>query len=120
LEKFLPHKPRKKKSLVVWNDLLDKRFENAKAVFDKFPKAIFQETSPLHFPYGTYLYMTIGKQAAMRHFGAVLETRYPPTTALPSLFLTGRLDGWMESAFWWEKKELHRQIELFYRCVGKK
>jgi serine/threonine-protein kinase len=120
LEKFLPKKARKKKSLVVWNDLLNKRFESAKVVFDKFPEAIFQETSPLHFPYGTYLYMTEGKAAAMRHFGAVLETRYPPTTALPSLFLTGRLDGWMESAFWWEKKELHRQIELFYRCVGKK
>lgn len=120
LQRFLPKKPRKKKTLVVWNSLLNKKLSDAKAVFDKFPEAILQETSPLHFPYGTYLYMTQGKTAAMRHFNTVLETRYPPTTALPSLFLTGRLEGWMDHAFWWEKKELHRQIELFYRCVGKK
>ncbi len=118
LEKFLPNKPRKKKTLVVWSTLLAKKLDDAKAVFDQFPEAIQQETSPLHFPYGTYLYMVEGKEAAFRHFSSVLETPYPPTTALPSLFLTNRLEGWMEHAFWWEKKELHRQIELFYRCVG--
>lgn len=120
LEKFLPQKPRKKKTLVVWNALLNKKLADAKAVFDKFPEDVQQETSPLHFPYGTYLYMTEGREAAFRHFGAVLETPYPPTTALPSLFLTNRLEGWIDHAFWWEKKELHRQIELFYRSVGKK
>jgi eukaryotic-like serine/threonine-protein kinase len=120
LEKFLPKKPRKKKTLVVWNALTSEKLSEAKAVFDKFPEAISQDTSPLHFPYGAYLFLTEGREAAFRHFGSVLETPYPPTTALPSLFLTNRLEGWMEHAFWWEKKELHRQIELFYRCVGKK
>jgi serine/threonine protein kinase/tetratricopeptide (TPR) repeat protein len=119
LKKFLPKKPRKKKTLVVWNALLQKNLSEAKAIFDRFPDALNQETSPLHFPYGTYLYMTEGKEAAYRHFSLVLETPYPPTTALPSLFLTGRLKTWMKNAFWWEKKELHRQIDLFYRCVGK-
>ncbi len=121
LEKFLPKKPRKKKTLVVWNALLNKKLDEAKGVFDKYSEAVHQETSPLHFPYGTYLYITEGKEAAFRHFASVLETTYPPTTALPSLFLMGKLDeSWMANAFWWEKKELHRQIELFYRCVGKK
>lgn len=120
LQKFLPTKPRKKKTLVVWNSLVNKKWIDAKAVFDKFPEEIHQETSPLHFPYGTYLFMTEGRETAFRHFSSVLETPNPPTTALPSLFLTNRLEGWMEHAFWWEKKELHRQIELFYRCVGKK
>ncbi|MDE3047711.1 MAG: protein kinase, partial [Verrucomicrobiota bacterium] len=120
LHKFLPHKPRKKKTLVAWNLLLNKKWAEAKALFDQFPDKIQQESSPLHFSYGTYLYMTEGKAAAMKHFGSVLETRYPPTTALPSLFLTGRPEGWLDHAFWWEKKELHRQIDLFYRCVGKK
>lgn len=121
LEKFLPKKPRKKKTLVVWNHLIHKKLSEAKAIFDQFPDRVHQDTSPLHFPYGTYLYMTEGKEAALKHFGSVLETSYPPTTALPSLFLTNRLDeSWIEHAFWWEKKELHRQVELFYRCVGKK
>ena len=120
LQKFAPRKPRKKKTLVVWNHLLSQKIAEAKAVFDRFPEEIVQETSPLHFPYGAYLYLTEGRDAAFRHFGSVLETPYPPTTALPSLFLTNRLEGWIEHAFWWEKKELHRQIELFYRSVGKK
>ncbi|HSX10460.1 MAG TPA: protein kinase [Chlamydiales bacterium] len=119
LEKFLPRKPPRKKSVAVWNLLLQKKLTEAKGVFDKFSAVLSQESSPLHFPYGTYLYMTQGKAAATKHFSLVLETPYPPTTALPSLFLTNRLKGWMERAFWWEKKELHRQIELFYRCVGK-
>jgi tetratricopeptide (TPR) repeat protein len=120
LEKFLPKKPRKKKTLVVWNNLLNKKLSDAKAVFDQFADAVHQDTSPLHFPYGTYLYMVEGREAAFRHFASVLETPYPPTTALPSLFLTNRLEGWIDHAFWWEKKELHRQIELFYRCLEKK
>lgn len=120
LAKFLPRKPRKKKSLIVWKYLQQKKWAEAKAIFDQFPEAIQKETSHLHFPYGVYLYMTEGKEAAHRHFSQVLETTYPPTTALPSLFLTNRLKGWLDKAFWWEKKELHRQIDLFYCCVGKK
>ena len=106
--------------LVVWNVLLSKKIESAKEVFDRYPQAIHEESSPLHFPYGTYLYMTQGPEAAKKHFATTLQTRYPTTTALPSLFLTNQLGDWMEHAFWWEKKELHRQIDLFYRCVGKK
>lgn len=120
LQKFLPKKPRRKRILVVWSSLLNKKLDDAKALFDKFPDEIHQDTSPLHFPYATYLYMTEGKKSAMKHMGEVLETPYPPTTALPSLFLTNRLDGWMDHAFWWEKKELHRQIDLFYRCIPQK
>jgi serine/threonine-protein kinase len=120
LKRFLPRKAPRKKTVAVWKFLLQKKLAEAKAVFDQFPTVLNQENSPLHFPYGAYLYMTEGPEAATRHFSLVLETPYPPTTALPSLFLTNRLKGWMERAFWWEKKELHRQIELFYRCVGKK
>lgn len=120
LSKFLPRKAPRKKTLTVWNLLVQNKLKEAKAVFDQFPDKIHHETSPLYFPYGTYLYMTEGKEASMNHFSHVLETPYPPTTALAGLFLTNRLKGWMERAFWWEKKELHRQIELFYRCVGKK
>jgi tetratricopeptide (TPR) repeat protein len=120
LAKFLPKRAPRQKILTVWNLLLNKKLDEAKAIFDRFASTLHQETSPLHFTYGTYLYMTEGKKAAFAHFGSVLETPYPPTTALPSLFLTNRLKGWMERGFWWEKKELHRQIDLFYRSVGKK
>ncbi|MES2273678.1 MAG: protein kinase [Chlamydiota bacterium] len=110
-------------ALEIWSHLLQKKLPLAKELFDQYPASLLnQETSPLHFPYGTWLYLSKGRDAAMHHFSSVLDTPYPPTTALPSYFLTGRIDdkkGWIEHAFWWEKKELHRQIDLFYRCVGK-
>ena len=80
-----------------------------------------QEISPLHFPYGTWLYIKEGPKSAMAHFGSVLDTPYPPTAALPSHFLAGRIDekkGWIQRAFWWEKKELNRQLDLFHRVIG--
>ena len=108
----------------LWRCLLTKDFKQAAKIFNKYPPGtVAQETAPLHFPFGTWLYLQEGPKAAAAHFGAVLDTPYPPTTALPSHFLAGRIDekkGWIERAFWWEKKELYRQLDLFYRAVGKK
>lgn len=108
-------------ALFIWNHLLLGELKAAKQRLEKYPpSALAQESSPLHFPYGTWIYLTKGKQAAFHHFSQALDTPYPPTTALPSLFLIGHTKKWMAKGFWWEKKELHRQIDLFYRCVGKK
>ncbi|HSX26505.1 MAG TPA: protein kinase [Chlamydiales bacterium] len=107
-------------ALEIWKLLLQKNLTAASQIFKTYPQeALHQETSPLYFPYGTWVYLT---EKSDRHFSA-LETPYPPTTALPSLFLTGKINdkkGWIERAFWWEKKELYRQLDLFYRCAGKK
>lgn len=111
-------------AIELWRCLLVKDFRQAARIFNKYPTgAVAQETSPLHFPFGTWAYLQEGPKSAAAHFGAVLDTPYPPTTALPSLFLSKRIDerkGWIERAFWWEKKELYAQIDLFYRAVGKK
>jgi serine/threonine-protein kinase len=110
-------------SIELWALLLQHKLTEAEEKFRNYPESVLnQETSPLHFIYGTWLYMTQGPEAASHHFSCALETPHPPTTALPSHFITGRINdkkGWIERAFWWEKKELHRQIDLFYRCVGK-
>lgn len=107
-------------SLEAWCALLQHRLADAETIFNRHPMAALnQETSPLHFVYGAWIYLSENPESAMRHFSSLLETPYPPTTALPSHFLTNRLDGWMERGFWWEKKELHRQIDLFYRSAGK-
>jgi serine/threonine protein kinase/tetratricopeptide (TPR) repeat protein len=109
--------------LEAWSCLLQNKLPDAAALFKQAPPSTLQkESSPLHFVYGAYLYLSEGKKAAMNHFNSLLDVAYPTTPALPSYFLTGRINdkaGWIERAFWWEKKELHRQIELFYRCVGK-
>jgi eukaryotic-like serine/threonine-protein kinase len=111
-------------AIELWRCLLIKDFRQAAKIFNRYPSgAVAQETSPLHFPFGTWAYLREGPKTAAAHFGAALDTPYPPTTALPSHFLAGRIDekkGWIERAFWWEKKELYRQLALFYRSVGKK
>jgi serine/threonine protein kinase/tetratricopeptide (TPR) repeat protein len=108
--------------LEIWRALLQKEILVAEKIFQKYPPAaLTQESSPLHFLYGAWIYLQEGPKPAMIHFGAVLETPYPTTNALPSLFLAGRIDekkGWIERAFWWEKKELYRQLDLFHRAIG--
>ena len=110
-------------ALDLWALLLEHKWKDAAAMIAKIPSSLLcQETSPLHFPYGCWLYASQGTKMGLSHFSLVLDTPYPPTTALPSYFLTGRIDekkGWTEHAFWWEKKELHRQIDLFYKVIGK-
>jgi len=110
-------------ALELWSFMLEKNWEKATALIKKIKLNSIQEDSPLHFPYGCYLYAQEGSKKALAHFAGVLDTPYPTTTALPSQFLTGRIDekkGWIERAFWWEKKELHRQIDLFYKVIGKR
>lgn len=110
-------------ALKLWCLMLEKKWTDAEKLMSKLPSELLhQESSPLHFPYGCYLYATKNVKTALQHFGAALDTPYPPTTALPSHFLTGRIDekkGWIKHAFWWEKKELYRQIDLFYKIIGK-
>ncbi|HEY4255557.1 MAG TPA: hypothetical protein VGM34_04345, partial [Chlamydiales bacterium] len=110
-------------AIEIWSLLLERKWKEAAAIFAMLPTNVLtHEQSPLHFPYGSWLYAAQGPKMGLSHFAGVLDTTYPPTTALPSYFLTGRIDekkGWIEHAFWWEKKELHRQIDLFYRVIGK-
>ncbi|HSX14145.1 MAG TPA: protein kinase [Chlamydiales bacterium] len=110
-------------SFELWYHLLQKQIKNAEMIFRKYPSTLLtQENSPLHFPFGTWLYLVKGPKMAKAHFSAVLDTPFPPTAALPSHFMSDRIDekkGWMNQAFWWEKKELHRLLELFHSVVGK-
>ena len=109
-------------ALALWSLLLEKKWEKAALFVKKIKADTVQEDSPLHFPYGCFLYAQEGSKKALSHFAGVLDTPYPTSTSLPSQFLTGRIDdkkGWIERAFWWEKKELHRQIDLFYKIIGK-
>ncbi len=110
-------------SFEIWSFLLQKQPKSAEAIFRKYPsKLLTQESSPLHFAFGTWLYMAKGPKMAKAHFNAVLDTSYPPTPSLPSYFLSERIDekqGWIKQAFWWEKKELYRQLQLFHMAIGK-
>lgn len=78
-----------------------------------------KETTLLPFLYATWLYQTEGKDLAWIHLGGVLETAYPRTWTLASHALIGKLPAkWKEEAFWWEIKELNRQLDFFKRVTG--
>jgi eukaryotic-like serine/threonine-protein kinase len=108
-------------SLVAWHHCLREDWKSAQALLDLYADERTKEQSPFHFCYGCILYATQGSEAAHAHFSTVLDTPFPPITALPSHFLLGRINGkkgWIEKAFWWEKKELHRQLDFFYHSLG--
>lgn len=105
----------------VWIYLIQKDFAKAKEIFQHYPaQTLAQETSHFHFLYGVYLAATQGIPTGMAHFRGVLDTPYPRSWTLASHFLSGKLDfiRWMKNAFFWEKRDLYYQLELYYSCTN--
>jgi len=76
-----------------------------------------QETTPLHFLYGCWLYMMEGKEIAKIHFSGALEVSFPRTFALGTYYLNGQLSEdsyWFKRSFMWERRKLYQQLILFY------
>lgn len=104
-------------SLKISYFLLIFDLEASEALFKKYPlEKLSDETSYLHPIYGIYLYLK-NPQKAMKHFSSVLEASYPKTTSLLSHYLTERIEKWIAHALYFEKKELYRQLTLFYHCT---
>jgi serine/threonine-protein kinase len=106
----------------IWALMLDKDWSRAGNMLHQYPlELLSQETSILHFLYGCWLYVTEGKEIAFIHFSGVFEVPYPRTWTLFSYFLRGKIsenEGWMTKSFLWERRQLFRQLALFYFCAG--
>lgn len=103
--------------LHIWLRLLQKDYTSAKKIFEKYPTEKLNDDSTLLHPlYGIWLYANESPDIAMIHFTGVLETTYPKTTSLLSHFLTEKIDRWFKHALFFEKRELYRQLSLFYSC----
>lgn len=95
-------------------------FDAAEKIFSLYPSEKFNdESSCLHPLYGIWLYKN-SPEKAMRFFSLALEVPYPKTTSLLSHYLTERVETWFKHAFAFEKKELYRQLALFYCLSDKK
>jgi serine/threonine protein kinase len=109
--------------LKLWALLFTDRWDEAGALFEKYPlEQLTSEISPLFPLFGCYLWATEGEAIARAHFNAVLDMPYPRTSSLLGLFLEGKIDlkkGWIQHALLWEKIQLYRQLMLFYHCAGK-
>jgi len=71
----------------------------------------------LHFLYGCWLQATESNEIAMIHFSGIFPRPYPHSWNLGTFFLLNQLpEKWDTVAFWWEKRQLYRQLILFYHC----
>jgi len=79
------------------------------------------ETSFLYTLYGCWLLVSEGKEISQIHFSGILETPYPRTWCLLGHYLTRKIhqnEIWKDKAFSWEKRQLYKQLQLYYTCVN--
>lgn len=107
-------------SQLIWAHLLEKNWEKAGKLLHTFPMELLtKDTTILFFLYGCWLNATGEKETAQKHFSSVLEVSYPRTWTLGNHTINGKItEGkrWFQKAFMWEKRELYRQLTLFYHC----
>ena len=105
----------------IWALLMEKKWEQAGSLLHRYPvEMLSQESSILHFLYGCWLYPAEGKEIASIHFSGALEILYPRTWMLCTHFLKGKItenSGWMRTSFLWERRQLYRQLTLYYSCT---
>lgn len=106
--------------LNIWAYLLEKDWEHAGELLQSYPvELLTRESTLLHFLYGCWLTATEGADIANIHFYSVLETAHPRTWTLASHFIKGDLkEIWYKRAFLWDRKQLYRQLALYYTCMG--
>ena len=106
----------------VWALLLQGDWNGAGELLHTYPLEILNhETSLLNFVYGCWLLATEGKEIADIHFYGALEFAFPRSWALTHHYLLGKLDkgqNWDQEAFVWERRQLNRQLTLYYHCMG--
>ena len=104
----------------IWYHLLCHEEEMAKKIFLIYPKDLIQnETSPLYWLYGLWLLQSGKKPYMIKHFSHTLEIKQPRTSALLGRFLTKKINRKTNDYFfYWEEKQLHRQLILYYRLLG--
>lgn len=106
----------------IWACLLDKDWQTAGELIYAYPLELLnKESTLLHFLYGCWLQATEGHEMAYIHFTGLLHVPYPRSWTLASHELIGELcidTSWLKKAFLWEKRQLYRQLSLYYDCAG--
>lgn len=94
--------------------LLDFDLDSAGALIANIPsETLYSESTLMHFLYGCWLFATEGQDIANIHWNSVLESPFPRSCQLGSLYLTGKLDpSWYKRAFDFERWQLQRQLAL--------
>ena len=107
---------------IIWKNLKIGLFEEAYERLNQHPLAVLsQEMNILHFLFGCFLLAVEGEEIASAHFSGLFNTPFPRSWQIATHFLYSPdfdRGAWLENAFFWEKKQLYRQLILFYTCAG--
>lgn len=109
--------------LKAWAYLLVKEPEEAKKILLKYERNSTQKChSPFFMLYGCMLAQTIGMPGAKKHFERTSDFAFPPINALLGHYLKkeSSAKAWIDHLFSYEKRELYRQLTLFYHSCGKR
>ena len=105
----------------IWAYLNEENWKAAGDLFESYPMELLnQEGTLLHSLYGCYLYVTEGEEIAQIHFAGVIDTPFPRSWALLSHELANKITesvAWYSTSFLWERRQLYRQMTLFYQCA---
>lgn len=104
----------------IWAYLKKDSPEDAEKVFANYHMEMLnQESTILHSLYGCYLYITEGEEIATIHFAGVIDTPFPRSWALLSHELSNHItdSSWYQTSFLWERRQLYRQLTLYYHCA---
>ncbi len=107
--------------LHTWVLLLQKKFQEAWAILEKYSLEHLHAFSPLSQLYGLYLWFVEGKEFALIYFESFTDITFPYTHELLSQYLRGKIKlkrGWGKKAFLWEKFALCQQLTLYYSLIG--
>jgi serine/threonine-protein kinase len=106
----------------IWKLLLENQWEFAGQILHKYPLTLLTvESSVLFILYGCWLAATENKEISEVHFSGVLDVAYPRTWNLLSHYINHKISDngkWGAHAFMWEKRQLYRQLHLYYHCTG--
>ncbi len=109
-------------SYQIWTALYDHNWDDAGRILHQYPLTILsQEDSLLFVLYGIWLSVTESLEIAEAHFSAVMDIPFPRSYTLLAHRLIGKLSEnslWFQRSFPWERKQLFRQLALYYDCIG--
>lgn len=107
---------------LIWRDLLASKFEEAFKKLQTYPMSVLShEMNILHYLFGCTLLALEGEEIAAAHFSGIFDTPFPRSWQVATHFLYSKdfdRNSWLSSAYYWEKKQLYRQLTLFYHCAG--
>ena len=105
-------------SAFLWKN----EWSRAGEILQKYPvEMLTQERTLLYFLYGCWLLVTEGKEISDIHFSSILHVVYPRSWTLGAHYIKGDIHdhhNWFDKAFLWDKRQLFKQLALYYHCAG--